>query len=44
MTLNLATLLRDSTARSPDKAALILDDVAMSYDAVHTAVRRFAAP
>ena len=42
MTLNLATILRASAARSPDKAAVILDDVALSYDAVHTAAQRFA--
>ncbi|HEX3593561.1 MAG TPA: AMP-binding protein, partial [Polyangiaceae bacterium] len=42
MTLNLATLLRESTGRFPDKPLLILDDVSLSYDAVHTAAQRFA--
>ncbi len=42
MTLNLATILRDSTARFPNKAALLIDDVALTYDAVHAAAQRLA--
>jgi long-chain acyl-CoA synthetase len=42
MTLNLATILRNSTLRSPDKAALILDDTALTYAEVHAAAQRFA--
>jgi long-chain acyl-CoA synthetase len=42
MSLNLATLLRESAARFPDKTALVHDDAALTYAAVHDAVQRLA--
>ena len=42
MTLNLASILRDSAARSPDKPALVIDDVSLTYEEVHTAAQRLA--
>src|SRR5437868_3610706 len=42
MTLNLATILRDSTARFPNKPALIIGDASLTYDAVHAAAQRLA--
>jgi len=42
MSLNLATLLRESAARFPDKSAVVHDDVALTYGAVHGAAQRLA--
>jgi long-chain acyl-CoA synthetase len=42
MTLNLATLLRDGAARFPEKAALVLGDHALTYEALRDAAERFA--
>jgi long-chain acyl-CoA synthetase len=42
MSLNLATLLRESARARPDKAALTLADRSIPYAALHTAAQRFA--
>lgn len=42
MTLNLATPLRDSAARLPDRHALIFGEVEISYADLHVAVQHFA--
>ena len=42
MSLNLASLLRNSALRQPDAPAVIGDDVRMTYDELDAATRRFA--
>ncbi len=42
MTLNLATILRETTARQPSEAAIRIGDVAMSYTELHGLAQRFA--
>ncbi len=43
MSLNLATILRESAKRSPEKLALVLGDTTLTYGAFHERARRFAA-
>ncbi|HEX5658962.1 MAG TPA: long-chain fatty acid--CoA ligase [Polyangiales bacterium] len=40
--LNLATILRTSARRSPDKTALIINDTKLSYGQVHGLAQKFA--
>jgi len=42
MTLNLATFLRDSANEHPQRQALIVGDVSLSYATVHAYVQKFA--
>jgi long-chain acyl-CoA synthetase len=42
MTLNLATIVRESAAKYPDKTALALGDVSIPYSALHARVRKLA--
>jgi long-chain acyl-CoA synthetase len=42
MTLNLATLFRDSARRSPNKPAIVIGDTVLTYEAVHGMAQRFA--
>jgi long-chain acyl-CoA synthetase len=42
MSLNLATLLRDSAAANPKKAALIIGQTTLSYEAVHAHAQKLA--
>ncbi|MDQ3033915.1 MAG: long-chain fatty acid--CoA ligase [Myxococcota bacterium] len=42
MSLNLATLLRESAARHADRPAIILGDTALPYAALHGMAQRFA--
>ena len=42
MTLNIATLLRSSTARNPVKHAIAIGDVEIDYQTLHDLVQRFA--
>ncbi|MEL6177469.1 MAG: AMP-binding protein, partial [Myxococcota bacterium] len=42
MTLNLATIVRESAFRLPDKTALAIGDVTMTYGTIDLLARRFA--
>ncbi|HZI93145.1 MAG TPA: long-chain fatty acid--CoA ligase [Patescibacteria group bacterium] len=42
MSLNLASLLRQSATRDPDRPALIADEVTLTHRQVHDAAQRFA--
>lgn len=42
MSLNLATLLRQSAQKNPNKTAIAMSGMEMSYGALHTMVQRFA--
>jgi len=42
MTLNLATILRESADRFPKKAAIVIGEATLSYEALHVQVQRFA--
>src|SRR5687768_9957248 len=42
MSLNLATILRQSAAETPDHLALVCGDVELTYRAVHDLSQRFA--
>ncbi|MGO9838240.1 MAG: long-chain-fatty-acid--CoA ligase [Polyangiaceae bacterium] len=43
MTLNLATILRESAARFPDRPAVVLDDASLTYQQLDESARRFAS-
>jgi len=42
MTLNLATILRDSATRTPKKTAVVIGDTSLSYETIHTYAQRLA--
>ncbi len=42
MSLNLATILRESAQRDPHKAAIVLGDATLSYGQLHAYAQRFA--
>jgi len=42
MSLNLATILRDSATRSPKKPAIVLGDTTLSYETIHVYAQRLA--
>ncbi|MDB4988153.1 MAG: AMP-dependent synthetase and ligase [Myxococcaceae bacterium] len=43
MTMNLATILRESAARYPSNRAIVLGDTSLTYEALDGAARKFAA-
>ncbi len=43
MSLNLATVLRESAQRTPEKTAIIVGEASLNYGTLHAYVQRFAA-